>query len=206
VIGGSPHKKRVTSPLRQIDPRWILFTVALSGCASEAPAATTRSSTMSETHHVTADASTLEANKTRVRRLFEEGLNQGNFALLDELISPAYRAATGPAGPAAFRNIVSTLRTAIPDIHYEVEEIVAEQGKVAARWHWKGTHSGTFRGFAPGATPVPATGAAVVDEGIGIFELEDGKIVKSTLLTDRLGFLQAIGVVPPNDKLFQPKP
>jgi hypothetical protein len=53
---------------------------------------------------------------------------------------------------------------------------------------------------------VPATGRPVVDEGFAVFELKDGKIVRSALLTDRLGFLQAIGVVPPNERLYEAKP
>lgn len=53
---------------------------------------------------------------------------------------------------------------------------------------WTGTHRGPFRGF-------PVTGKAVSNPGAGFFRLEGGKIVAGVLDTDRLGFLEQIGVV-----------
>ena len=83
------------------------------------------------------------------------------------------------------------LRTAFPDIHYTLDDVVAEGDRVAVRWHWTGTHKAPFRAF-------PATGKAVTNPGTGIFRFQDGKIVAAALETDRLGFLEQIGVVPPN--------
>jgi len=62
---------------------------------------------------------------------------------------------------------------------------------VAVRWHWTGTHQGPFRAF-------PATGRAVSNSGAGVFQLRAGQIVAAGLETDRLGFLEQIGAVPPN--------
>ena len=81
------------------------------------------------------------------------------------------------------------LHTAFPDIHYTIDEVVGEEDRVAIRWHWAGTHRGTFRG-------IPASGKAVSTTGAAIFRLSEGKIVSAALETDRLGFLQQIGAIP----------
>ena len=98
-------------------------------------------------------------------------------------------------GPAAFRQVMTSLRGAFPDLLYTVEAILAEGNAVAIRWHWTGTHRGGFRGVAP-------TGRCLTNNGTAIFELRAGKIVAAALETDRLGFLQSIGVVPANEVLF----
>jgi predicted ester cyclase len=90
---------------------------------------------------------------------------------------------------------MTRLRGAFPDLHYTVEDVVADGDRVAVRWHWTGTHQGAFRGIA-------ATQRAVTNNGLAIFRLRDGRIVAATLETDRLGFLQAIGVVPGPEILF----
>jgi predicted ester cyclase len=57
------------------------------------------------------------------------------------------------------------------------------------RWTWEGTHRAPIRGY-------PASGARVKDSGMAIYEFAGGKIRSVWLQTDRLGFLQQIGVVP----------
>jgi hypothetical protein len=42
------------------------------------------------------------------------------------------------------------------------------------------------------------------DSGSGIFRLREQKIVGSALETDRLGFLQQLGVVAPDEQLLPP--
>ena len=138
---------------------------------------------------------THDQNKSAVRRLFEDGFNRERAEVLEEVVAPEYTDAFGEHGAAAFKKVIAGLRGGFPDIRYAVEELVAEDDSVAARWHWTGTHRGVFRGIAP-------TGRHVTNNGIAIFHLRAGKIVAATLETDRLGFLQGIGVVPPNEALF----
>jgi predicted ester cyclase len=42
----------------------------------------------------------------------------------------------------------------------------------------------------------PATGKRVIDKGIDIFRLENGKIVEMWVAQDSLGLLQQLGVLP----------
>ncbi len=129
-----------------------------------------------------------EQNKRNVEKLFETFSN-GDLAALDQLVAPEYVGPQGEKGPAGFRPVVVGLRAAFPDIHYTVDELVAENDRVAVRWHWTGTHQGPFRAYPP-------TGKPVINSGSGIFRFKDDKVVSAGLETDRLGFLQQIGAVP----------
>lgn len=131
-----------------------------------------------------------ELNMHNVERLFET-FNHDDLSAVDELVAAEYSGPQGSRGPAGFRAVAAGLRAAFPDIHYTVDDLVADGDRVAVRWHWTGTHRGPFRDF-------PATGKPVKNTGTGIFQCRDGKIVAAHLETDRLGFLEQIGVVPPN--------
>ena len=131
-----------------------------------------------------------DQNKKHVEKLFET-FGSGDLAALEKLVAPEYVGPQGDKGPAGFRAVVVGLRAAFPDIHYTVDEMVAEGNSVAVRWHWTGTHRGPFRAYAP-------TGKAVSNSGSGIFRFQDDKVVSAGLETDRLGFLQQIGAVPEN--------
>jgi steroid delta-isomerase-like uncharacterized protein len=133
---------------------------------------------------------TRENNRRNVETLFET-FNAGDLGRLDAVIAPDYVGPQGDLGPDGFRKVVVGLRTAFPDIHYTIDDVIAEGDRVAIRWHWTGTHRGPFRVF-------PATGKTVSNAGLAIFRLQDGKIVAAALETDRLGFLEQIGAVPPN--------
>ena len=134
-------------------------------------------------------------NRQAVRRLFEQGFNQRSAAAFDELIADAYTDPAGARGADAFKQVLGRLSGAFPDLRYTIDDLVADGDRVAVRWHWTGTHLGAFRGVAP-------TERAVTNSGAAIFRLEGGRVVAATLETDRLGFLQAIGVVPPDRELF----
>jgi predicted ester cyclase len=133
---------------------------------------------------------TAEHNKQIVKQLFEDAINHHKPALFDALISAEYVGPAGDRGPAAFAAVIGALTTGFPDIQYRLEDVFAGDDRVAVRWTWSGTHTGRFREFA-------ATNRPVTNAGMAIFELRDGKIVRQWLETDRLGFLQAMGVVSP---------
>jgi len=132
-----------------------------------------------------------DENKRNVETLFASFNDGGDLGQLARLVSPDYVGPQGDKGPAGFRAVIVGLRNAFPDIHYTIDDVLADGDRVAVRWHWTGTHKGPFRGF-------PATGHAVSNPGLGIFRLAGGKIVAATLETDRLGFLEQVGAVPKN--------
>jgi steroid delta-isomerase-like uncharacterized protein len=132
---------------------------------------------------------TRDENKRNVQKLFET-FNNGDLDTIDQLVGSDYVGPQGDKGPDGFRKVVVGLRSAFPDIHYTVDDVIGENDRVAIRWHWTGTHKAAFRGFPP-------TGKAVSNPGLGIFQLKEGKIVAAALETDRLGFLEQVGAVPP---------
>jgi steroid delta-isomerase-like uncharacterized protein len=137
--------------------------------------------------------STTEDNKAVVSRFVEEVINQNRIDRADDLVVedfveldplPSQR-----QGREGLKEVVGMIRAAFPDIHWVVEEMVAEGETVASRFTWSGTHRGEFLG-------VPATGRRVVVKGMVIDELAGGKMSKSRILMDSLGMMQQLGVVP----------
>ncbi|HEY3252643.1 MAG TPA: ester cyclase, partial [Polyangiaceae bacterium] len=135
----------------------------------------------------------LNRNKQTVRSLYEKVLSGHRLALADELFAPELPTAN------EFRTAIADLIGAFPDIHYTLLDLVAEDDRVAVRWQWTGTFSAPFRNYAP-------TQAVVTDAGMAIFTLSAGRIAGVELQTDRLGFLQQLGVVPPVAALRAPAP
>jgi predicted ester cyclase len=136
----------------------------------------------------------IEENKTRQRRVFEEVFNKGNLAIIPEFIAPdyVYRSPLGmeAKGPEGFKQMVARVRTAFPDIHFTIEDIIAEGDKVVTRFTRRSTHQGEFMGIAP-------TGKKVTITGILITRWVGGKEVEAWESLDTLAMFQQLGVVPP---------
>lgn len=128
-------------------------------------------------------------NRETVRRLYEEALNKRNFALLSQFISEDYTGPNGLKGPAGFEAPVAELIKALPDAQWNIEELISEGDKVVVKWTIQGTQTGQFRNIRP-------TGKTVSNTGIGIYAFKNGRITATEVHTDRLGFLQQLGVLP----------
>ena len=136
----------------------------------------------------------VEENKALVRRVMAELVNTGNTVLVDELVAPGFvrhDLGGGPdiVGPEGVKLLVAALRAAFPDIQMTIEDIIAEGDKLVVRYTARGTHSGGIQGIAP-------TGRKVTWAGINIYRGESGKVVETWQLSDRLGLMQQLGVVP----------
>jgi predicted ester cyclase len=153
----------------------------------------------------------MEKNKSAIYELYEQCLNGRNMSLLRDLITDDFSGPGGLHGVAAFQASLEPLINAFPDIHYELTSVMAADDKVAVSWQWTGTSTNTYLHFQP-------TGKKITNEGIAIFTFRDGRIAASTVQTDRLGFLQGLGVLPQDvaganaaqvffiDKFFVPAP
>jgi steroid delta-isomerase-like uncharacterized protein len=127
-------------------------------------------------------------NKEVVQHLYAEVLNNRNMELLKDLVSDEYTGINGEKGAIAFQHAISPLLDAFPDAHWTIEEIIAEGNKVVVRQQLTGTHMHPFQQIA-------ATGKHITNNGIAIYELKDGKIIHSSIQTDRLSFLQDLNMV-----------
>ena len=136
-----------------------------------------------------------EANKAIIRRFFEEAFGQGNLAVLDEIIAPnQVNGGPGalpemPSGPEGTKMLITAYRNAFPDLHFTIDEQIAEGNTVVTRWTAHGTHKGELAGL-------PATGKVATVVGLGVDRVENGKIVESWGLFDQFGMLQQLGVIP----------
>jgi len=80
-----------------------------------------------------------EQNKTLVRRYWEEVWNNGNLAVVDELIATDFdgHPLTGEPdfgrGLAGQKQLVGMYRTAFPDLHMTIEDLTAEGDRIAVR-------------------------------------------------------------------------
>jgi steroid delta-isomerase-like uncharacterized protein len=135
-----------------------------------------------------------EANRKLARRYFDEVMNQGKLAVIEEIMDPncQFIIPTQPEpfrGHAGFKGFVGYLRNAFPDIRFTVEREIAEENKVAVRWKITGTHKGEFLGAKP-------TGTFVEDRGIDIFTFWKGKILTVHVNENDLGLMTQLGIIP----------
>jgi predicted ester cyclase len=99
---------------------------------------------------------TIESNKALVRRLYEDGFNQGNLEVVEELVAPDVVThdpiiLDAPTGPESIRGGIEMIRKAFPDFNVEVLDLIAEGDKVASYLLMSGTNTGDYR--RGGATP-----------------------------------------------------
>jgi predicted SnoaL-like aldol condensation-catalyzing enzyme len=134
-----------------------------------------------------------EENKKLTLRFIEEVINQGKLSTLDELITADavdHSLPPGiPPGREEVKLFLGMIRTAFPDFHETVEDIIAEGDTVVTSTTWHGTHQGAFLGIAP-------TGKQVSVSSIDISRVASGKFVEHWQSSDNLGLLQQLGVVP----------
>lgn len=136
-----------------------------------------------------------ETNKAISRRFFEEVWNNGNLAVVDEIFAEDYfnsgpsTLPGAPAGPEAAKQVVMLYRNAFPDVHFTVDEQLAEGEKVLTRWTASGTHQGELQGLS-------ATGKSSTVNGIAIDRFVNGKIAESWGLFDYFAMMQQLGVIP----------
>jgi hypothetical protein len=132
-----------------------------------------------------------EDNKALMTRFIEEVWNNGNLDAADDIFDP--QATTPgiplPPGPEGAKVIARTFRSAFPDFHITIEDLVADGERVAARFTQTGTHQGPFMGAAP-------TGRSIRVTEIAIIRVVGGKVVESWYETDTLSLYQQVGLIP----------
>ncbi len=129
--------------------------------------------------------------KSVARTFFEEVWNRGNEEAIGAYLA-AETVGNDPSfgtGREAFRAQWRTWRAAFPDIHFAVEDLVAEGDKVVIRWTMTGTHQGAFWG-------TPATGRRVTVAGMSLDRIEGGRIVAGFDAWDELGLRRQLGMLP----------
>jgi predicted ester cyclase len=116
-------------------------------------------------------------NKERIRAMIDQVFNQGRTERLPDFF------ASGMQAEAA--GLHQLLTQAFPDLRVRIDDLIAEDDKVAARLTFEGTHQGPFRDFAP-------TGRPVSFGAIRIYQLDGGQVTGSWAYQDSLGLVQQL--------------
>lgn len=108
-------------------------------------------------------------------------------------------------GVDRLREALAQLHGAFPDIHYTVEDMVAEHDRVALRFSATGTHQGPFRGLG-------ATGRVVRYTGMAFMRFADGHLTEFwanpdlLILFEQLGAVRAPSAAPGAHLTIEPSP
>jgi steroid delta-isomerase-like uncharacterized protein len=105
---------------------------------------------------------TTEELKARTLEGFERMFNQGELDYVEQGTAPGAVDHQEPEGTdfvAHLKDVILTLRTAFPDLRFEVHEILAEGEIVACRSTMTGTHDGPLN-IGPMAA-LPVSGARI---------------------------------------------
>jgi steroid delta-isomerase-like uncharacterized protein len=131
-----------------------------------------------------------EANKRVVLAFMRDVLDchHGDHAV--RYLTPGMSWHSGTVGTVSgsknVAGLMTTVVTAIPDLHTEVKDIFAQGNKVVVRLVVTGTQKGSLLG-------VPASGRAVRWDAIDLYHLKNGKISEEWAGEDYVAFLNSTG-------------
>jgi steroid delta-isomerase-like uncharacterized protein len=129
-------------------------------------------------------------NTALVERFFEEVWNKGNLDLVDELFTPDFEEHNAPPGAMrghkGYKASVNMFRSAFPDIKFSLDQVLAEDHRVALRLTGRGTHKGNFMG-------IPPSGKQVTFSGMTFIHIKDGKFSDRWGISDMPGLLMQLG-------------
>ncbi len=137
----------------------------------------------------------MQTPDTLVRRLIEEGFNQGNLDVVEELVSPAmvehqHFGPGHPDGAEGVKAVISSLRHAFSDFHLEIDDLAVNGDIVWLRMTGTGTNDGSFMRHLP-------TGRPMRTDVFDALRVEEGRIVEHWGVPDRLGTLFQLGLAQP---------
>lgn len=130
-------------------------------------------------------------NKAAICRVFDEVVNHGKLDAIESLFDPQFETVTpqGALDREGFAGYVEAWRAGFPDVHCEVEDLTAEDDRVAWSIRATGTHTGDFMG-------IPATGRTVDFDSLNIATMRDGRMFRHTVMMDVGRMMQQLGVAP----------
>jgi steroid delta-isomerase-like uncharacterized protein len=133
------------------------------------------------------------SHKAIARRLYEEVFEAGQLDVADALVAPDCRDAADMQdrrGPERVKEVATMLRSAFPDQHWEIHDLIAEGDRVVMHSSISGTHTGLFMGMPP-------AGRTFRDvHHIYIFTFRDGKIAEYRAVRDDVSLMRQLGAIP----------
>jgi steroid delta-isomerase-like uncharacterized protein len=130
-----------------------------------------------------------DTNKAILERHFNEVLNQGHLDVIDEIYADGYvldapvqtegsvQAHGETHGRDGLKKRVTLFRTAFPDIHFSMDDVIAEGDQVVVQYTFAGTHTGQFGELQP-------TGKHISVLGMLIAQVKNDKIESAVSVFD----------------------
>jgi len=130
--------------------------------------------------------------KAVVRRFIDEVFLHGRFDAVDELVTEDFTPHTWgpmPAGRDGLKQAIERVSAGLSDASMTIEDMIAEDDRVAVRLTSSATQTGQFMG-------IPPSGKRYEIGEIHWFRLRDGRICEHWHQADFLGMLRQLGAMP----------
>jgi len=146
---------------------------------------------------------TVEQHKHLARRVFTEAFNQGRLDVIDEAVADDAIDHQHPDEPSFrehLKEVVTAMRTAFPDLHFEITEMISEGEWVAVHSVMTGSNTGELRRplmLPPQAPPVlPPTGRSVRVAHMHLIRFQSGRNTELLHLMDTMAMAGQLGLLP----------
>lgn len=141
-------------------------------------------------------SSTQEADNKAVLRRLNEALNSGDTdmisAAIDEIFLPDVVIRTplkiDASGTDLMKQLWGLLLRGFPDLHVEIEDMIAEGDRVVSRNTVSGTHQGEYLGVTP-------TGKSITWNEIFIGRMADGRVAETWGVVDVASQMRQLGII-----------
>ncbi|HEX9333835.1 MAG TPA: ester cyclase [Anaerolineales bacterium] len=114
-------------------------------------------------------------NKVLMQRVYEEMWNQAKASVAIEIFDQ----------PEGVERFVSQFLASLPNLQHTVEEMIAEDDRVAVRFTAQGTHIGQWMDFAP-------TGISIHYTGVTLARIQEDKIIEHHTWWDKTSLIEQI--------------
>jgi predicted ester cyclase len=143
----------------------------------------------------------VEQNKRAARRVFDEAFNRGELAAIDEVVADDLIDHQHPDEPSFrehLKQVVVAMRTAFPDLHFAITELIGEGEWVALHSVMTGTQTGELGPplLPPGAPALPPTGRTVRVAHMHMIRFADGRSIELLHLMDSAALVAQLGQIP----------
>lgn len=149
---------------------------------------------------------TTEDNKRNVREFMERAFNKGDLTVVDELAAADGVDHQEPPGTdyrAHLKEVVTRMRTAFPDLHFEIHEILADGDIVAFRSTMTGTQTGPLS-VGPGRS-LPPTGRKINVPHLHLIRIVDNQSRDLWHQWDIPGMMRQLGFTPEAQGAMAPR-
>lgn len=116
-----------------------------------------------------------DQNKVLVRRIYDDMWNKGDFKVAGDIFAQS----------EGVQRFMREFLKAFPDLHHTIEELIAEDDRIVARFSAQGTHTGPWKDYPP-------TGKSIHYTGVTIAQVKDGKIIRHHTWWDRMEVIEQI--------------